>query len=598
MSFVGALKELKKRVKGSNITVEKAANDGVEDESLVLLHSIANDDQAEVQWYQKNLRPARNLVHPSEAFIQGIKALRPAAVFNTFDIKKAKLRRLTKQQKDKRKAMDRRKKEIAPTAAFKASINPHKTPRVGGHATAEEARFLSRGKKRIDSKEGKKEFFKKWKKEKAKKIVGGSDSSMRWLYKTAHAKALFSFFFIWASHVLLFFRLIGQLPRDLKDVSGALGCLYGMLPDADEYGQFVLPQEAVASYHQLGYVKLPRLVLEPKQIDMLADEVNQLANNVEHHPKSENLYATSLADLTGGPIFCCQGQWRASWGMHDLIYLPSLTVAASQVLQNSLVRLWYDEVYMKEPRVGPCIPWQQNFARWQHTKPLNHVSIFIALDTLNKDRGAPCLIPGSHRWRDGNLLPPVPYDPGKDESQQLNSIWDIVDEEEREVLLDSPPETIDLRRGKLFLFILSPFTPPIPTGPLTFTVGEGPLLPNTTRFHADAMIQGPYFPTVFDPGMTENIFPMLQTHNTHSRSCTAERDGVNKVISHDYRLKTRNIDKIECRFLLLLFYYIYILHLFLSSFFFYFDFVGPFSGPFVSLCFQYISPLTHKRKMK
>lgn len=324
------------------------------------------------------------------------------------------------------------------------------------------------------------------------------------------------------SYVLKFLR--GQLPHDLKDVSGALGCLYGMLPDADEYGQFVLPQEAVASYHQLGYVKLPRLILEPKQLDMLADEVNQLANNVEHHPKSENLYATSLADLTGGPIFCCQGQWRASWGMHDLIYLPSITVAASQVLKNSLVKLWYDEVYMKEARVGPCIPWQQNYARWQHTKPLNHVSVFIALDTLNKDRGAPCLIPGSHRWRDGNLLPPVPYDPQKDESQQLNSIWDIVDEEEREVLLDSPPETIDLRRGEALL--IHPLTLHAThanrslgqcrtciihyMGEKTFTVGEGPLLPNTTRFHADAEIQGPYFPTVFDPGMTENIFPMLQ----------------------------------------------------------------------------------------
>lgn len=37
-------------------------------------------------------------------------------------------------------------------------------------------------------------------------------------------------------------HLRGQLPRDLKDIPGALGCLYGTLPDVDEFGQFVLPQ--------------------------------------------------------------------------------------------------------------------------------------------------------------------------------------------------------------------------------------------------------------------------------------------------------------------------------------------------------------------
>ncbi|RNC31617.1 phytanoyl-CoA dioxygenase, partial [Trypanosoma cruzi] len=181
------------------------------------------------------------------------------------------------------------------------------------------------------------------------------------------------------SYVLKFLR--GQLPEDLKDLNGALGCLYGTLPDVDEFGQFVIAPEIVERFHQLGYIKLPRPVLDAQQVDKLADEVNELANNVEHHPKTEKLYATSLANLTEGPLFYCQGQWRAAWGMHDLIYLPTITVAASQILGNSIVRLWYDEVFMKEARKGPCVPWQQNYARWQHTTPVNHVTVMIALDT-------------------------------------------------------------------------------------------------------------------------------------------------------------------------------------------------------------------------
>lgn len=169
MSLVPVAKELKKYVKGTNIIVRKKSTDGVENEETVLLNSILNDDLTELKWFHKTLRPERNLVHPSEAFLHSIKALRPAVVFNTFDIKKAKLRRLTKQQKDKKKALARRMKEVAPTAAFKASINPHKTPRASAHPPEEEIRFLARGKSPAKaSKE--KTFFTKWKKEKSKKI--------------------------------------------------------------------------------------------------------------------------------------------------------------------------------------------------------------------------------------------------------------------------------------------------------------------------------------------------------------------------------------------------------------------------------------------
>lgn len=322
------------------------------------------------------------------------------------------------------------------------------------------------------------------------------------------------------SYVVKFLR--GQLPSDLKDVSGAIGCLYGSLPDVDEYAQFILNPTLVDSYHQLGYVKLPQPMLDPMQIDKLADEVDELANNVEHHPKTECLYATTLADLVGGPLFCCQGQWRASWGLHDLVYHPSITVPASQILGNSLVRLWYDEVYKKDARKGPWVPWLQNYTRWQHTSPMQHVTVLIALDSLNKDRGAPCVVPGSHRWRDGDLLPAVPFDPTQDESTQMNAIFDIINDDEKETIMDTPPVTIDMKRGEaMFIhptalysthgnrsldpcrYILVHFM-----GGKVQTVQAGPLLPHSTKFAAGVPIHGPYYPVVFDPAMTEDLMAL------------------------------------------------------------------------------------------
>ncbi|KPI83325.1 hypothetical protein ABL78_7646 [Leptomonas seymouri] len=186
-----APKALHKRLKGTNVEVRKEVADDDTDVHLALLYSISADDETELRWFHNALRPERNLVHPSDAFLQGIKALRPAAIFNTFDVKKARLRRLTKHERDKATAMKRRKEEMAPTAAYKAAVNPHKTPRTGGQAPVEEVRVLSRGmsqaqkarnRARAARKAGKvssddanrqKTYFTKWKKRKQDKIGRG-----------------------------------------------------------------------------------------------------------------------------------------------------------------------------------------------------------------------------------------------------------------------------------------------------------------------------------------------------------------------------------------------------------------------------------------
>src|SRR3989338_491116 len=134
------------------------------------------------------------------------------------------------------------------------------------------------------------------------------------------------------SYVTKFIR--GHLPPDLKDVQGAVGCLYGPLPDADEYGQFKMPKQHLDAYNQLGYVTMPHPVLSPDQVDSLADEVIQLADDKEQHPRTECLYGTSLHNIANDSkqLFYCQGQWRAAWAMHDLSIMPHLCVPSSQML--------------------------------------------------------------------------------------------------------------------------------------------------------------------------------------------------------------------------------------------------------------------------
>ncbi|CCW66625.1 unnamed protein product [Phytomonas sp. Hart1] len=171
-------RELKKNIKGTNIIVQKDRLDGIKNENLAMLYSIDADEATELMWFHNTLRPSKNLIAPSKLFLQGIKALQPAAQFNTFDMKKSKLRRLTKQRKDILKAMEKRK-QITPTAAYRTAVNPHKVPRIGGHMPEDEVRFLSRGAKQGKSKAAEggdkdsPQYFTKWRKRKIHKIGKG-----------------------------------------------------------------------------------------------------------------------------------------------------------------------------------------------------------------------------------------------------------------------------------------------------------------------------------------------------------------------------------------------------------------------------------------
>ncbi len=113
---------------------------------LEIFCSIQRDPSDALQWLEQTLRPQRNLVRPSEAYVQGLKVVRPALHFNTFNAEKAKCRRVDKQRKDQSNATQRRKAMMAPTAALKAALNPKRLP-PGSQATPAENRLLMKGEK-------------------------------------------------------------------------------------------------------------------------------------------------------------------------------------------------------------------------------------------------------------------------------------------------------------------------------------------------------------------------------------------------------------------------------------------------------------------
>jgi len=107
----------------------------------------------------------------------------------------------------------------------------------------------------------------------------------------------------------------------------------------------------------------------------------------------------------------CLGHWRCTERFHDLCWLPSITVPASQLVDTNrrgaaLLRLFHDQLFAKPPLLGGNVAWHQDYSYWTRTAPMAHITVHIALDPQTVDNGCIRYVPGSHRWhRNGQPLP-------------------------------------------------------------------------------------------------------------------------------------------------------------------------------------------------
>ncbi len=100
-------------------------------------------------------------------------------------------------------------------------------------------------------------------------------------------------------------------------------------------------------------------------------------------------------------LFHALGAWRITPGFHDVLWRPSFTVPASQLLGGS-VRFWHDQLFCKPARHGGVVAWHQDYSYWTRTKPMAHLTCWIGLDDATRANGCMHYVPGSHTW---DLLP-------------------------------------------------------------------------------------------------------------------------------------------------------------------------------------------------
>jgi ectoine hydroxylase-related dioxygenase (phytanoyl-CoA dioxygenase family) len=224
------------------------------------------------------------------------------------------------------------------------------------------------------------------------------------------------------------------MSTDLSKRHELVSSLFTIPQTHDAWEQYRLTDDEVKFFHENGY--LPGIkILDDAQVEALRAEVADLAN-----PKCDGheLFYEYHSNESASPetvLFHALGAWRLRPALHDILWAPAFTMAASQLLGGK-VRFWHDQLFCKPPKHGGVVAWHQDYSYWTRTKPMAHLTCWIALDDATRDNGCVCYIPGSHRWP---LLPITGL------AGDMNAIQSVLNDEQK---AQFTPVFAELKRGE------------------------------------------------------------------------------------------------------------------------------------------------------
>jgi hypothetical protein len=208
--------------------------------------------------------------------------------------------------------------------------------------------------------------------------------------------------------------------EDLSRRHAPVSDLFADPQTPEDWQRYRLTDEQIASYHQNGFLSGID-ILTARQVEALRNEVAALADS--KHP-GNGLFYEYHSNESADPdtvLFHALGAWRIKPGLHDVLWAPAYRMAAAQLLGGA-VRFWHDQLFCKPPKHGGVVAWHQDYSYWTRTRPMSHLTCWIALDDATRDNGCVCYIPGSHRWE---LLPITGL------AGDMNAIQTVLDDEQR-----------------------------------------------------------------------------------------------------------------------------------------------------------------------
>lgn len=199
----------------------------------------------------------------------------------------------------------------------------------------------------------------------------------------------------------------------------------GVAPITDEQRHF---------FEQNGYLAGVKL-LNDEQVDSLRDDLALLMSSEYGSDGRFYEYHHNESGDASKTLFHALGAWRVSPAFHDLIFYKPFVDAAARLLHGK-PRFWHDQLFVKPANDGGVVAWHQDYSYWTRTKPMAHLTCWIALDDSTLENGCVHYVPGSHRWP---LLPRGAL------AGDMEAILALLDDEQRAAFR---PVAIELKAGE------------------------------------------------------------------------------------------------------------------------------------------------------
>ncbi len=225
--------------------------------------------------------------------------------------------------------------------------------------------------------------------------------------------------------------------KDLSKIHEQISNLFPWPETKNDWDKYRLTEKQIAFFKENGYLAGIKM-LDDVQINFLRNELAELTN--PSHGGNSLFYEYNSNESVDPQtiLFHALGGWRITPGFHDVLWNPAFLMAASQLLGDKPVRFWHDQLFYKPAKKGGVVAWHQDYSYWTRTKPMEHITCWIALDDATVENGCLNYIAGSHKW---GLLP-KPVIAG-----ELHGIKDFLNDEQKKQFDNPQPAPVKAGEG-------------------------------------------------------------------------------------------------------------------------------------------------------
>jgi phytanoyl-CoA hydroxylase len=143
----------------------------------------------------------------------------------------------------------------------------------------------------------------------------------------------------------------------------------------------------VESYRSQGFVHIPQL-LSPGEVERFRAAALAIAKKLENFNAVNPMLFSQYVNV-----------WTHDEVMRQRTLNPRVAAIARR-LAGVPLRIWHDQILIKQPQKSKPTEYHQDGPLWPHLNDRNSISAWIALVDVPVERGCMTFVPGSNHWPD------------------------------------------------------------------------------------------------------------------------------------------------------------------------------------------------------